>query len=207
MKPADDPEAMGYFKEQARTYAARAAAHGVDLDQFAGTHAPHALFIACADARLVPAWITGSRPGELLELRTHGGTVSRYQPENPSRDAVTIEFAVDRLNVSDIIVCGHSHCEVVNAAVCPETDGRAGDGAQSTGPAGAGAQKPSDITTGDLTAAGHLHVARQLDVLSDYPCIALRMADHRLRLHAWFHELETGATLQYRPAANAFLPL
>ncbi|MEU9200350.1 carbonic anhydrase [Streptomyces sp. DT224] len=198
---------MAYFVEQTRSYAARAAAHGVDLDQFAGGQAPQVLFISCSDARLAPAWLTGSRPGELLELRTHGGTVSRYQPENPLPDAVTIEFAVERLNVADIIVCGHSQCEVVRADVFPGTNSHPGSEDPSAGAVTTDVQVPQDITTGDVTAAGHLHVIRQLDVLSDYPCIALRMADNSLRLHAWFHEVETGATLQHRPTANAFLPL
>ncbi|MFE2185503.1 carbonic anhydrase, partial [Streptomyces sp. NPDC059455] len=60
---------------------------------------------------------------------------------------------------------------------------------------------------GDLPAAGHWHVLKQLDVLSGYPCVARRLADRMLRLHAWFHEVDTGATLEHRPQANAFLPL
>ncbi|WP_381793314.1 carbonic anhydrase [Streptomyces niveus] len=170
---------MERFRDHARTYSARAAAYSVDLDRLAEEHAPHVMIITCSDARLAPSLITGSRPGDLLELRTHGGTVPRFDPEDPSGEASTIEFAVEGLRIADIIVCGHSHCEAVGSAG----------------------------TAGDITAAGHWHVVQQLDVLSDYPCVAPRLVDGTLRLHAWFHEVGTGATLQHRPGANAFLPL
>ncbi|MFE3248672.1 carbonic anhydrase [Streptomyces sp. NPDC059209] len=125
---------MERFRDHARTYSARAAAYGVDLDRLAEGHAPPVMIIACSDARLAPALITGSRPGDLLELRTHGGTVPRFDPEDPSGEASTIEFAVEGLRIADIIVCGHSHCEAVGPL------GTAGD---TVG------------TTGDITAAGH----------------------------------------------------
>ncbi|MFD7515079.1 carbonic anhydrase [Streptomyces niveus] len=69
---------MGQFRDHARSYSARAAAYSVDLDHLAEGHTPPVMIITCSDARLVPALITGSRPGDLLELRTHGGTVPRF---------------------------------------------------------------------------------------------------------------------------------
>lgn len=195
---------MERFRDHARTYSARAAAYSVDLDHLAAGHAPPVMIITCSDARLVPALITGSRPGDLLELRTHGGTVPRFDPEDPSGEALTIEFAVESLRIADIIVCGHSHCEAVSSVIWPGTEGIPGQRNPAKRP---GTRVSRGGTTGDITAAGHWHVVRQLDVLSDYPCVAPRLLDGTLRLHAWFHEVETGATLQHRPGANAFLPL
>ncbi|MGW9227306.1 carbonic anhydrase [Streptomyces niveus] len=189
MNARREPFLMGQFRDHARSYSARAAAYSVDLDHLAEGHTPPVMIITCSDARLVPALITGSRPGDLLELRTHGGTVPRFDPEDPSGEASTIEFAVEGLRIADIIVCGHSHCEAVNSAITER------------------GESPPRRTTGDITAAGHWHVVQQLDVLSDYPCVAPRLIDGTLRLHAWFHEVDTGATLQHRPGANAFLPL
>lgn len=175
-----------------RAYAARAAELGIELAGLADGQHPRVMVLACSDARLVPALITGSRPGEILELRTHGGLVPRFDPELPTGEALTIEYAVASLPITDIVVLGHSHCEVVDVDVADTLDGDAGQ----------------DLwTTGDFTAAGHNHVLRQLDVLSDYACIAPRVAAGSLRLHAWYHELGTGATLRFRPEAGTFLPL
>ncbi|MFE2185502.1 carbonic anhydrase, partial [Streptomyces sp. NPDC059455] len=103
--------------DQARVFPARAAAHGVDLNRLADGQRPRALFIACSDARVVPALIAGSRPGDLLELRNHGGIIPHYRPHSPHGESRTIKFAVNDLKVSHIVVCGHSHCEIVNAFV------------------------------------------------------------------------------------------
>ncbi|ALV33519.1 carbonic anhydrase [Streptomyces sp. CdTB01] len=188
---------MQYLIDQARVFRARAAAHSLHLDGLAQQHRPRAMFIACSDARLVPALLTAARPGDLFELRTYGGVVPPYEVKTPTAESRTIGYAVDELGVSDIVVCGHSHCDVVTAAM---SDNRTVSGIT-------GCDADVAPLTGDVTAAGHWHVLTQLDVLANYPSIAPRLADRSLRLHAWFHELDTGATLHYHPRASAFLPL
>ncbi|MET9831987.1 carbonic anhydrase [Streptomyces sp. NPDC006385] len=188
---------MQYLIDQARVFPARAAAHDVSLGAPAQSQQPRAMFISCSDARVVPALITAARPGDLFELRTYGGVIPPYDPEGPTGESRTIEYAVDELVVSDIIVCGHSYCEVVTAALHDHLTAAGIDGP------GEGLTP----LTGDLTAAGHWHVLAQLDALSNHPSVVHRLADRSLHLHAWFHEIETGATLQYVPRASSFLPL
>ncbi|WP_328967459.1 carbonic anhydrase [Streptomyces sp. NBC_00239] len=192
MSRTDGRPVLPRLTEGARNYPAHAASHGIQLAPLADVHSPKVMFIACSDARLVPTLITGSLPGEVFELRTHGAVLPRFDPERPSGEALTIEYAVATLKVTDIVVCGHSHCDVVDVGVT--------DGVQSAEEAGA-------LTTGDFTAAGHSHVVRQLDVLSDYAFVAPRLADGSLRTHGWYHELETGSTLRFRPHLSSFLPL
>ncbi|MFD7782255.1 carbonic anhydrase [Streptomyces nojiriensis] len=192
MTGAKEGPELARMAGEARGYPGRAAALGIELTDLSDGQHPRVVVVACSDARLVPALITGSRPGEVLELRTHGGLVPRFDPELPTGEALTIEYAVTSLPITDIVVLGHSHCEVVDIDVADTLEGDAGQ----------------DLwTTGDFTAAGHSHVLRQLDVLSDYACIAPRVADGSLRVHAWYHELGTGATLCFRPDVGAFLPL
>ena len=77
---------------------------------------PKALFIGCSDSRVMPAMITSSKPGDLFIVRNIGNFVA---PHNPDADyhatASAIEYAVSILEVSDIIVCGHSHCGAIEA--------------------------------------------------------------------------------------------
>ncbi|MFH8257599.1 carbonic anhydrase [Streptomyces roseolus] len=190
-QPFDRP-ALAALVEAGRSYASRADAAGIRLSVLGDGQHPKVMLIACSDARLVPALITASRPGEVLELRTHGGVIPRFTPEPHTGEALTIEYAVATLQISDIVVLGHSHCEVVNLDIAdrpPTTPG------------------PGSWSTGDFTAAGHRHVVRQVDILSDYACIAPRLAERTLRLHGWYHELDTGSTLAYQPHLSTFLPL
>ncbi|MFE9503346.1 carbonic anhydrase [Streptomyces anthocyanicus] len=174
---------MQYLIDQARVFRARAAVHGLALGLQGAEHRPRAMFVCCSDARIVPALLTDSRPGDLFELRTYGGRIPPFETEEPTGESLTIEHAVLGLEVTDIVVCGHSDCGVVADAV-----------ADDTGPAGP-------------AAAGQWHTLTQLDHLSAYPCVAPRLAARSLRLHAWFYETDTGAVLQYAPRASAFLPL
>ncbi|MGW5650595.1 carbonic anhydrase [Streptomyces humi] len=188
---------MQYLIDQACVFRARAAAHSLHLDRLAQPHRPRAMFIACSDARLVPALLTAAQPGDLYELRTIGGVVLPYDANTPTGESRTIAYAVDELGVSDIVVCGHSDCEVVTAAM---HGNRAVSGVT-------GCEDESAPLSGDVTAAGYLarpQPARHVQRLS---VRRTRLADRSLRLHAWFHELDTGATLAHHPRASTFLPL
>jgi carbonic anhydrase len=89
----------GYYRRHRQTFRTLAR-HG---------QRPDTLFIACADSRVLPHVITSSMPGDLFELRNVGNMVS---PHGSSCDATgsALEYSLHVLNVSRIIVCGHSHC-------------------------------------------------------------------------------------------------
>src|SRR5215207_6624238 len=103
--------------DHARSFRKQSAARSEEFARLAQGQSPQALFITCSDSRVVPALITGARPGELFELRTAGNIVPPYASEHPTSEAATIEYAVEVLGVNDIVVCGHSHCGAVGALV------------------------------------------------------------------------------------------
>lgn len=73
---------------------------------------PHTLFIGCSDSRVVPNLITQTFPGELFVVRNIANLVPHYKRDSDTYLATTavIEFAVTQMNVSNIVVCGHSNC-------------------------------------------------------------------------------------------------
>ncbi len=89
------------------------ASHQDLFERLAREQAPETLFITCSDSRISPNLITQTQPGELFILRNVGNLV----PPCDSGDgmAAGIEFAVDRLRVRDIIICGHSNCGAMAA--------------------------------------------------------------------------------------------
>jgi carbonic anhydrase len=197
---------MQAFIDNARSFHERASG---ELYRLAAGQQPQALFITCSDARVVPSLITGARPGDLFEMRTAGNIVPAYRPQRPSGEAATIEYAVDVLGVTDIVVCGHSHCGAVGALVRREdlTSVPAVRGwlAQTASPrlqAGGGQDAAAD-----LAGPVQHHVLEQLERLRGYPGITRRLADGQLRLHGWFYEVHTGLVCEHRPDVHAFLPL
>jgi|SRR5690554_785033 len=73
---------------------------------------PHTLFIGCSDSRVVPNLITQTFPGELFVVRNIANLIPYYKKHSDTYLATTaaIEYAVNQMNVSNIIVCGHSNC-------------------------------------------------------------------------------------------------
>jgi carbonic anhydrase len=76
---------------------------------------PRTLFITCTDPKIFPNAIMGSDPGELFIVRNLGNLVPAGQFD-PSLEAA-IAYAVTELEVSEIVVCGHSDCSAMKAVL------------------------------------------------------------------------------------------
>ncbi|BCL23699.1 carbonic anhydrase [Streptomyces tuirus] len=164
---------------------------------------PDVLFITCSDSRVVPALITGARPGELFELRTAGNVVPPHSFEHPTSEAATIEYAVEVLGVKEIVVCGHSHCGAVGAVV--RGDDLAAVPAVRDWLARA-ADEPACSDPADPTVAEAVrnHALAQVLRLRSYPCVERRLAEGRLGLRAWFYEVHTGIVREHRADTDSF---
>ena len=187
--------------DNARTFGQRPE----EFAKLAEGQSPQVLFITCSDSRVVPALITGARPGELFELRTAGNIVPPYGSDRPTGEAATIEYAVEVLGVQDVVVCGHSHCGAVGALVrgddldaVPAVRDWLAHAAE--GPE-AGAADPDDPT---VMRAVQNHVLTQLLRLRSYPCVEKRLADGRLRVRGWYYEVHTGAVREHRVETDSF---
>lgn len=107
----------GYYRRHRQTYRTLAR-HG---------QRPDTLFIACADSRVLPHVITSSMPGDLFELRNVGNMVPAHG-SNCDATGSALEYSLHVLNVSRIIVCGHSHCGACAALL----SGKAPDALEQT---------------------------------------------------------------------------
>jgi carbonic anhydrase len=184
--------------DNARTFGQRPE----EFAKLAEGQSPQVLFITCSDSRVVPALITGARPGELFELRTAGNIVPPYASQHPTGEAATIEYAVEVLGVRDIVVCGHSHCGAVGALVRGDdltAVPAVRDWLAHATPRPAGAAEDPEVAE-----AVQSHVLTQLLRLRSYPCVERRLAEDRLGLHAWYYEVHTGAVRTHRPRTDTF---
>ena len=79
---------------------------------------PKVLWIGCSDSRVVPELITGADPGELFDVRN----IANIVPPPGSAACATgaaIEYAVVHLEVTHIVVCGHTECGGIKALESP----------------------------------------------------------------------------------------
>ncbi|BBC32120.1 Carbonic anhydrase [Streptomyces graminofaciens] len=184
--------------DNARTFGQRPE----EFARLAEGQSPEVLFITCSDSRVVPALITGARPGELFELRTAGNIVPPYTSDRPTGETATIEYAVEVLGVKDIVVCGHSHCGAVGALVRgDDLDAvpAVRDWLTSSTPRPQGTVEDPTVAEGVQS-----HVLSQLLRLRSYPCVEKRLAAGELRLRGWYYEVHTGSVREHRAETDQF---
>jgi carbonic anhydrase len=114
-------------------------------------------------------------------------------------EAAAIEFALENLKVSDIIICGHSECGAMKALL---------EGRQNVSfpnlrawlRHGEGALALADKPPAGLSAINYLsrlNALVQLQHLKTYAPVRRAIEQGRLRLHAWWFELSTANVYAY----------
>jgi carbonic anhydrase len=176
---------------------------------------PHTLFITCSDSRVLAELITQSKPGDLFVVKNVGNIVP---PANVRGDtnstAAAIEFAVETLRVSDIVICGHSQCGAISAMLgknrVSDSTPHLRDWLNLAAPVVETLKKNySHLHDGGAreTAAAEENVLFGLDNLHSYSCVQERLMGGTLRLHGWFFKIATAELFAYDPETNQFLPL
>lgn len=101
-----------------------------------GQH-PKLMIIACSDSRVDPAQIFDVDPGEIFVVRNVAALVPPFEDAaNEMQNCVpaAVEFAVQMLEVKQIVVMGHGMCGGCKAALSQGFDGKsAGEGGLITG--------------------------------------------------------------------------
>lgn len=79
---------------------------------------PRILIIACSDSRVDPAQIFDTRPGEVFVVRNVAALVPPFDTSGGLHGiSAAIEYAVNVLNVEEIVVMGHGLCGGCKAAL------------------------------------------------------------------------------------------
>ena len=175
------------------------------------SQAPEFLFITCADSRVVPDLILGTGPGDLFITRNAGNVVPVEAPEGDGVTA-TIEYAVEVLKVRHAILCGHSDCGALKAAVdhkALESLPKAKEWLRHVEEAFDHIQplNPADGEAAELAALIRGNVVAQLANLKAQPAVAREMAAGQLTVHGWYYDILTGRIEEYDEAAGRFVPL
>jgi carbonic anhydrase len=168
---------------------------------------PRAMFITCADSRIVPELITQSDPGDLFVARNVGNVVPPYG-QMMGGVSTAIEFAVMALGVHHIIICGHSDCGAMKAVLDPETLRRMPTVKAWLRHAEVAKTVVADnCGCADHTTLGILteeNVVAQLDHLRTHPSVASRLASGQLFIHGWVYDIETGDIKAYDAEQGTF---
>ncbi len=175
---------------------------------------PDTLFIACSDSRVVPNTFASTNPGDLFVLRNVGNLVPKCDKHGISAsdesEAAAIEFSVLNLNVSYIIVCGHSECGAMRAIAndrqeiqAPNLKSWLRHGEEALDRLRAGVTLDRNLT--ELNQLSQVNVLLQMEHVLTYPLVQQRMKEGKLALHGWWFDIAKADVYAYESPQQKFV--
>lgn len=181
------------------------------FDRLAISQSPEVLFITCSDSRIDPNLITQTNPGELFICRNAGNIVPPHQYHAGGMTA-SIEYAVQALQVKDVIICGHYGCGAMGAAMDLDSlkdfphvldwlvHSRAAVSVIDHKYKESDPQQRLDLLC-------ERNVVLQMQHLATHPYIAARLATNEIELHGWIYDVGSGMVKAYNSPSDSFIPV
>lgn len=156
---------------------------------------PSVLWIGCSDSRITPERYTSAKAGELFVHRNIGNVV----PPLDLNVGTVLEYGINHLKVSDIVVCGHSDCGACKALDANlEHDNMIPLWLTNAMPAKTRVDAKLAPATSEGEKAARLeaiikeNVRLQLEHLRQFPLVRDAEADGRIRLHGLYFDIASG---------------
>lgn len=170
---------------------------------------PHTLMITCSDSRIDPNLVTQAQPGEIFIVRNAGNLVPAYGASASGEEAA-IEFAVEGLGVSNIVLCGHSQCGAMSALLGQVRTDTMPSLQRWLSHAEATRRRLDDMDSmsddSRLMRAVEENVLVQAANLKTHPSVSAALRAGRTRIFAWVYHLETGGVDVFDREQRRYIP-
>ncbi|MBW4550541.1 MAG: carbonic anhydrase [Aphanocapsa sp. GSE-SYN-MK-11-07L] len=171
---------------------------------------PRVLFITCSDSRIDPNLITQADIGDLFVIRNAGNIIPPYGAANGGEGAA-VEYAIQALNIQQVVVCGHSHCGAMKGLLAlnklQEKMPLVYDWLKHAEATRRLVQDSYSDYEGEelLEVAIAENVLTQIENLKTYPIVHSRLYQGKLKIYGWIYHLETGEVLAYDAENHAYV--
>ncbi|RZD15677.1 MAG: carbonic anhydrase [Candidatus Acididesulfobacter guangdongensis] len=174
---------------------------------------PHTLFIGCSDSRVVPSLITKTLPGELFMVRNIANMVPPYrETEEYVSTTSAIEFAIEVLNVKNIVVCGHSNCGGCASLYKSEEELKnvphVRKWLELANPVkeyvlnNINTEEGKNIQKSLMTE--QFNIVHQVNNLFTYPFIKEKYINKEINIYGWYYMIATGEVYNYDKKNGSF---
>jgi len=159
--------------------------------ELATTQNPHAAVLSCSDSRVPPEVVFDQGLGDLFVVRSAGESADPLS-------VGSLEYAVEHLGTTEIVVMGHQHCGAVTAACGgekTESPNLLAVVSPITSSCAAADKKQADPM--DLPIKDHVHSVA-MALLAKSPMLKHAVAEHKLTIVEAYYSLDTGAVTKLR---------
>ena len=159
---------------------------------------PDALMFCCSDSRVAPNIFASTDPGDLFVVRNVGNMVSPCDESGFSvgdvSEAAALEFAINSLQVDDIIICGHSECGAMAAVYeglqnvrHPNLKDWLKNGTEALEKFKSGVTFNPDLSP--TNQISQLNVLTQVEHIRSYPYVERKIQSGKLQVSAWWFDI------------------
>lgn len=178
--------------------------HQEIFEELKSYQAPHTLFVGCADSRILPNLITNCSIGEMFVVRNVANIIPKYRTtEEYVATTSAIEYALEILNVKNIIVCGHSNCGGCKVNIDKQKAPNTYKWLEQIKPI-----KDKVLQTLELNHMLDMKLAswmiEKANILNSYqnlltyPNVKEKIKQGLLEVHAWHYIIQTGEIYEYK---------
>ena len=174
------------------------------------------MVISCCDSRVHVTQIFGAEQGEFFIHRNIANLVPPYEPDGDHHGtSAAVEYAVTVLNVTHLIVMGHSECGGVKGCL-DMCKGHAPELEEKTSFVGRWMDilKPKYAMVADIADEAaqvreleRLAVQTSIENLFTFPFVEERFENGKLSLHGLWLDIGAGKLEFYQPATGDFQPV
>lgn len=176
-------------------------------------HKPSTLFVTSCSLQIAPDTLTASNPGDLYVVRNLGGFVPPYDGGVAHAGVAAIKYAVVELEVENIIVLGHTHCDGVHMLMDPNQEKKLADTNDPIAQWLHTIDEAKDAVCKQLKkkdfdfqehACEQEAVLVSLKNLIDFPFVKERIEHNNLGIFGWHLDIETGLLSSFNPETRLF---
>ncbi|MGV9410483.1 SulP family inorganic anion transporter [Nocardia sp. NPDC003693] len=172
------------------------------LDVLRNGQEPDSLFVTCADSRIVPNVITNSGPGDLFTVRNVGNLIPADRRDSSMEAALV--YALDKLDVRSVVVCGHSGCGAMEALHAESVTGSGLDDWLANARPSLDrfrfghvvAEAAAAAGFGPVDQLGMVNVAVQLETLYAHPVVRRGVDERGVVLSGLFFDIATARVVE-----------
>lgn len=176
-----------------------------------GRQNPNVVWISCSDSRIEPSKFAEIEPGDLFTIRNVGNQIPQFSDSKiflGVSEAAALEFSLENLPITDIIICGHSDCGAMQAIEA----GLENVSSPSLKKWLSIDKKETILFEPDSNLEkcdqiSQKHIIHQLYHLKAYPIIGEKLKKKTLRIHGWFYRVGKGDIHFYDQKKNQFILL
>lgn len=167
---------------------------------------PFVMYIGCSDSRVIPEKILNLTEGDVFVVRN----VANIVPPLGSKDtsvASALEFAIQTLNIGQIIVCGHTNCAGITSLVNGVDLSEFSNTADWTSYARPLLDEVPEDSEDRITRIIKKNVLLQKSNLLTYPFITEKYEKGSLEIHPWLYNLDKGDIRTYSYSTGRWEPI